>query len=38
MLHSLLYEWLPFMEWYRKYRFAFPDRRNDLDRGAGGAG
>jgi len=30
MLHSLLYEWLPFMEWYRMYRFAFPDRRNDL--------
>lgn len=30
MLHSLLYEWLPFMEWYRMYRFAFPDRRNEL--------
>lgn len=30
MLHSLLYEWLPFLEWYRMYRFAFPDRRNEL--------
>lgn len=30
MVHSLLYEWLPFMEWYHMYRFAFPDRRNDL--------
>ncbi len=29
MLHSLLYEWLPFMEWYRMYRFAFPERRNE---------
>jgi hypothetical protein len=30
MVHSLLYEWLPFMEWYRMYRFAFPDRRNEV--------
>lgn len=30
MLHSLLYEWLPFMGWYRMYRFAFPDSRNEL--------
>lgn len=30
MVHSLLYEWLPFTSWYRMYRFAFPDRRNEL--------
>lgn len=30
MIHSLLYEWLPFMSWYRMYRFAFPGARNEL--------
>ncbi|MCZ7539846.1 MAG: hypothetical protein M5U29_08050 [Anaerolineae bacterium] len=33
MVHSLHYEWLPFMAWYQMYRFAFPGARNELIEG-----
>lgn len=30
MVHSLHYEWLPFLAWYQMYQFAFPGARNEL--------